>query len=38
MTRILLGLLPIALAILLVLSVLGPGTTGLVGGRRTSRR
>jgi hypothetical protein len=38
MMSILVGLLPIALAILLVLSVLGLGTTGLVGGRRTSRR
>jgi hypothetical protein len=38
MMSILVGLLPIALAVLLVLSVLGPGTTGLVGGRRARRR
>ncbi len=38
MMSILTGLLAIALAILLVLSVLGPGTTDSVGGRRTSRR
>jgi hypothetical protein len=38
MMGILVGLLPIALAVLLVLSVLGPGTTGSVGGRRASRR
>ena len=38
MKPILIGLLPIALAILLVLGVLGLGTTGLVGRRGTGRR
>ena len=38
MMSVLVGLLPIALAILLVLGVLGLGTTGLVGRRRTSWR
>jgi hypothetical protein len=38
MMSIVVGLLPIALAVLLVVSVLGLGTTGPVGGQRTGRR